>query len=43
LFRFVLGTDKQTERFVSKGSEGTLCANVSSYFVNYFNDENLIY
>jgi len=37
------GTGKQTERFINKGSEGTLCGNASSYFVNCFNDENVIY
>jgi len=43
LFRFVPGTGKQTERFISKVCEGTLYINASRYFVNYFNDENLIY
>lgn len=36
LFRFVPGTGKQTERFISNGSEGTVYANTVSYFVNYF-------
>jgi len=35
-FDFFPGTGKQTERFVSNGSEGTLYADTSSYFVNFF-------
>ena len=36
LFRFVRGKGKQTERFISNGSEVTVYANIISYFVNYF-------
>ena len=35
------GTGKQTERFISNGSEGTLYANTSSYFVDYFYGDNV--
>jgi hypothetical protein len=42
LVLFVLGTGKQTERFVSNGSEGTLYNNTNSYFLNYVCGDNVI-
>jgi len=38
LFRFVPGRGKQTEPFISNGSEGNVFANTISYFVFVLNE-----